>query len=74
LKEENHQHGLSEKKRHVSAAINQIAIGIIIVLWASLLTLKQVGVIAESVSTLPFVLTAFGALLIFGGIYRIRAR
>lgn len=74
MKEENHQYGLTEKKRRVSAAINQLAIGTIILLWGSLLTLKQLGLIEESVSTLPFVLTAFGALLVFGGIYRYRAR
>lgn len=74
MKEENHQYGLSKEKRRVLAVINRMAIGIIIVLWGSLLTLRQFGVIEESVSTLPFVLTAFGVLLIFGGVYRLRAR
>ncbi len=73
VKEENH-HGLSEKRRRVSSAINQVAIGALILLWGSLLMLKQIGVIEASVSTLPIVLTAFGALLIFGGIYKYRTR
>jgi hypothetical protein len=74
VKEENHQYGLSEKKQRVSAAINRIAIGSIILLWGSLLMLKQIGLIEESVSTLPFVLTAFGAWVIFGGIYKYHTR
>jgi hemolysin-activating ACP:hemolysin acyltransferase len=74
VKEENHQYGVSEKKRRVSSAINQVAIGAIILLWGSLLILKQVGVIEASVSILPFVLAVFGALLIFGGIYRYYTR
>jgi len=74
MKEENHQYELSEKKRRVSAAINQVAIGAIILLWGSLLTLKQLGSIESGVSTLPFVLAAFGALLILGGIYKYHAR
>ncbi|HKZ93012.1 MAG TPA: hypothetical protein VJ249_00325 [Candidatus Bathyarchaeia archaeon] len=74
MKEETHHHRLFEEKRHVSAAINQLAIGIIILVWGSLLTLKQVGLIEKNVSTWPFVLTAFGALLIFGGIYKLYAR
>lgn len=74
MKEEELQYGLHEKKRRARAAINQTAIGVIIVFWGSLLMLKQAGVIPSSVSTLPFVLTAFGALLILGGIYRLHTR
>ena len=51
--------------------IDQMAIGSIILLWGSLLALKQVGIIDENVSTWPFPLTAFGILLIIGGIYRL---
>jgi len=52
-------------------AINQLAIGSIILLWGSLLTLKQVGIIEKNVSTWPFALTAFGILLVAGSIHRL---
>jgi hypothetical protein len=52
-------------------AIDQLAIGSIILLWGSLLTLKQVGIIDRNVSTWPFALTAFGLLLVAGGIHRL---
>jgi hypothetical protein len=52
-------------------AIDQMAIGSIILLWGSLLTLKQVGIIEKNVSTWPFALTAFGILLVIAGIYRL---
>ncbi|MCJ7422729.1 hypothetical protein MUP01_00460 [Candidatus Bathyarchaeota archaeon] len=52
-------------------AIDQLAIGFIILLWGSLLTLKQVGIIEKNVSTWPFALTAFGILLVAGGIHRL---
>jgi len=52
-------------------AIDQMAIGSIILLWGCLLVLKQVGLMDKSASTWPFPLTAFGILLIAGGIYRL---
>ena len=52
-------------------AIDQMAIGSIILLWGCLLVLKQVGLIDKNASTWPFPLTAFGILLIAGGIYRL---
>jgi hypothetical protein len=52
-------------------AINQLAIGSIILLWGSLLTLKQVGIMEKNVSTWPFVLAAFGILLVAGSIHRL---
>jgi len=52
-------------------AINQLAIGSIILLWGSLLALKQVGIIAKNVSTWPFPLTVFGILLAASGIYKL---
>jgi hypothetical protein len=61
------EHSSKLKRR----AIDQLAIGSIILLWGSLLTLKQVGIIEKSVSTWPFPLTAFGILLVIGGIYRL---
>lgn len=63
---ENEQSGKLRRR-----AIDQMAIGFIILLWGSLLTLKQVGIIEKNVSTWPFPLTAFGILLIIGGIYRL---
>jgi hypothetical protein len=60
-------HTIKTKRR----ALNQLAIGAIIFLWGILLTLKQVGIIEKSVSTWPFALTAFGILLVVGGIYRL---
>lgn len=58
----------SKLRRH---AIDQLAIGSIILLWGSLLALKQVGIIGSNVSTWPFALTAFGILLVAGGIQRL---
>jgi hypothetical protein len=52
-------------------AIDQMAFGFIILLWGGLLALKQVGIIPEDVSTWPFALTAFGVLLVAGGIYKL---
>jgi hypothetical protein len=52
-------------------AINQLAIESIILLWGSLLILKQVGIVEENVSTWPFPLAAFGILLVASGIYRL---
>jgi hypothetical protein len=52
-------------------AIDQLAIGSIILLWGSLLTLKQAGIIDKNVSTWPFPLAAFGMLLMIGAIYKL---
>jgi hypothetical protein len=69
------QHDAQLENEHPSKlrrrAIDQLAIGSIILLWGSLLALKQVGIIEKSVSTWPFPLTAFGVLLVAGGIYRL---
>jgi hypothetical protein len=54
-----------------SRAIDQLAIGSVILLWGILLTLKQVGIIDKNVSTWPIALTAFGILLVAGGIHRL---
>jgi len=43
-------------------------------MWGSLLTLKAVGKIDGNVSTWTFAFTAFGILLVFGGVYRYYAR
>ena len=52
-------------------AIDQLAIGGLILLWGSLLILKQVGIIQKNVSTLPIIIAAFGLLLVLGGINRL---
>jgi hypothetical protein len=69
------QHDTQLENEHPSKlrrrAIDQLAIGSMILLWGSLLALKQVGIIEKSVSTWPFPLTAFGVLLVAGGIYRL---
>jgi hypothetical protein len=75
MKTEERQRGGQLEKEHPSRlrrrAFDQLAIGSIILLWGSLLTLKQVGTIDRNVSTWPFVLTAFGILLVAGGIYKL---
>ena len=53
---------------------NRLGLGSIIVLWGSLLALKQAGMIGKDVSTLPFILAAFGMLLVSGGVYRLYTR
>ena len=52
-------------------AIDQLAIGGLILLWGSLLILKQVGIIQKNVSTLPIIMAAFGLLLVLGSINRL---
>jgi uncharacterized membrane protein len=74
MREKNQNYESSEDRKYRSKAINQLAIGLIISIWGGLLALKQVGIIDKNISTLPFVFTAFGVLLIFGGIYRLMAR
>jgi len=65
---------MNEDTRYALKAVDQMAIGSIILLWGSLLMLKQAGIIDKSLSTWPFVLVAFGILLIAGSIYRLHAR
>jgi len=75
--EERQRDGQPEKEhpgRLRSRAFDQLAIGSIILLWGSLLALKQVGTIDKNVSTWPFALTAFGILLVAGGICRLSRR
>ena len=52
-------------------AIDQMAIGGLILLWGSLLMLKQVGTIEKNVSTLPIIMAAFGLVLVLGSINRL---
>jgi len=56
---------MEEKIKTRKSGINQLAFGSIVFVWGILLVLRQVGII--SVSTLPFVFTAFGALLVVSG-------
>lgn len=72
MKEENQYREQSMDKRYKRRAINQLAVGFIIVLWGGSLMLKQVGVMEKDVSTWPFAFVAFGVLLVIGGIYRLR--
>jgi hypothetical protein len=72
-KENKHDGQLENKhlSRSRRRAIDQMAIGLVILLWGSLLTLKQVGIIDKNESTWPFALTAFGILLVVGGVYKL---
>jgi hypothetical protein len=65
VREEDHTNKLRRK------AIDQMAFGGLILLWGSLLILKQVGIIEKNVSTLPAMMAVFGALLVAGGISRL---
>lgn len=56
---------MEERIKTRKSGINQLAFGSIVFVWGILLVLKQVGII--SVSTLPFVFAAFGALFIVSG-------
>jgi len=56
---------MEEKIKTRKSGINQLAFGSIVFIWGILLALKQVGII--SVSTLPFVFTALGALFVLSG-------
>jgi len=60
--------------RYWLSVLNRLGIGSILFGWGTLLALKQFGVIAKDISTLPFLFTAFGVLLVIGGIYRLSAR
>jgi len=56
-------------------AVDQLAIGGLILFWGTLLVLRQIGLIDQSISTLPIIIAAFGLLLVIGGINRLnRAR
>lgn len=52
-------------------AVDQLAIGSIILFWSSLLILKQARLIDSNISTWPFALAALGILLLVGSIYRL---
>lgn len=72
--EENQPDGQIEnetRRKLRKRAIDQLAYGSLILLWGSLLTLKEAGIIQKSVSTWPFPLAAFGILLVVSGIYRL---
>jgi len=56
-------------------AVDQMAIGGLVLLWGILLILRQIGILDRNMSTLPIIMAAFGLLLIIGGINRLnRAR
>lgn len=74
MREKGRHYRQHESSRYMLRFIKRIAIGSIIILWGSLLVLKQVGLISKEVSTWPFVFVAFGTLLIASGIYRLFTR
>lgn len=56
-------------------AVDQTAIGGLVLLWGILLILRQIGILDRNMSTLPIIMAAFGLLLVIGGINRLnRAR
>jgi len=75
MKAEEHQPEKQIENEHLSKqtrrAINQLAFGSLVILWGSLLILKQAGIIEKNVSTWPYPLAAFGVLLVVSGIYRL---
>jgi hypothetical protein len=62
---------MEDKIRTRNSGINHLAFGSIIFVWGILLVLKQIGIIEENVSTLPFAFTAFGALFVAVGIIKL---
>ena len=56
---------MEDKIKERRSNINQLAFGSIVFVWGILLVLRQIGII--TVSTLPFVFTAFGVLLVVSG-------
>ena len=75
MKEEQDQLGgqleREQQKKMRRRAIDQLAFGSLILLWGSLLALKEVGIIQRNVSTWPFPLAGFGILLVASGVYRL---
>jgi hypothetical protein len=69
--QQNRQSDNEQSSRLRRRAVDQMAYGSIILLWGSLLILKQVGMIERNVSTWPFPLAVFGALLVISGSYRL---
>jgi uncharacterized membrane protein len=72
-KEEKHNSKIDNEQlsRPKRRAVNQLSFGSIILLWGSLLILKQAGIIEKNVSTWPYPLAVFGILLVISGIYRL---
>ena len=62
---------MQDKIETRNSGINYLAFGSIIFGWGILLMLKQVGIIANSVSTWPFAFAAFGALLVISGVIKL---
>jgi uncharacterized membrane protein len=60
---------MEDEIKERKSGVNQLAFGSIVFVWGILLVLRQVGVI--TVSTLPFVFTAFGALLVISGVVKL---
>ena len=62
---------MEDKTKTRKSAINHLAFGSIILLWGTLLVLKQAGIIEKNISTWPYPLTVFGALLVTSGIIKL---
>ena len=71
---EEHGYRLSEDRRYWLRVLNRLGLGSILFGWSTLLALKEFGVIAKDISTLPYLLVTFGILLVIGGFYRLHAR
>ena len=52
-------------------AVDQVAIGGLVLLWGILLILRQIGMLDRNMSTLPIIMAAFGLLLVIGSINRL---
>ncbi len=61
---------MEDKIKERKSGIDHLAFGGIVLIWGVLLVLKQVGIM--TVSTLPFVFAAFGALLVISGAVKLR--
>jgi len=74
VSEEHHGYRLSEGRRYWLRVFNRLGIGSILFGWGTLLALREFGFLAKDISTLPYLLTTFGMLLVFGGLYRLHGR
>jgi len=52
-------------------AIDELAIGSLLVFWGGLLILKELGIMEKNVSTWPFPLAVFSLMLFVSAIYKL---
>jgi hypothetical protein len=67
----NKQPDKEQSNRLRRRAVDESAIGSLLVFWGSLLILKEFGIIEKSVSTWPFPLAVFGLMLFVSAIYKL---